>query len=192
MKSFQIISILVIAGTLLGVLLHYLAVGRRKGRRQSPSHSNMSVWEKLVYGTTVVSFLALVGTGFYPAIVHGARLGGFLLMAHTVIGGVFAVALTPLVLTWAESGLLGRGAGRLDEWCKVFFWLLALAALVSMGSMFLSMTSLLGAEDLETLAQVHRWDGLLLIVVMLVHSYLRGLTRCTGRVASRKLEAETL
>ena len=154
-----------------------LAAGQSAGR----AGPRMGVWEKLVYGTTVVSFLVLAGTGFYPVVVHGARLGGFLLMAHTVIGGVFAVALTALVLTWAKSGRFGRGFGRLDEWRKAFFWLLAAAGLVSMLSMFLSMTSLLGAEGMETLTQVHRWDGVLLIVAMTGHSYLRWRIRRGGR-----------
>jgi cytochrome b subunit of formate dehydrogenase len=146
--------------------------------------------KKLAYVLACICFLVLAFTGFYPPLVLGRHLSGHFPMVHVTVGGVFAVCLAILVLSWAhqhrfnESDLhkLQNFVRRkpdedLAAWkfCvgqKTAFWLIALLALPLMLSIVLSMFPLFGMEGQHFLAEVHRYSALAFASVGIVHTYL--------------------
>ena len=54
---------------------------------------------------------------------------------------------------------------------KVMFWLLLVSGLVVILTMLLSMLPLFGTEELHVLLDVHRYSGLLVVVVLVIHFY---------------------
>ncbi len=109
--------------------------------------SLINVLRMLVYLVALVCFVVLVITGFYPVLVQGGHLSGYLLMIHATFAPVFAGCLAVLALMWADNcrfdksdwpwlqKLLGREAAAepADANCqlgqKMCFWLIILLAL---------------------------------------------------------------
>ncbi|MHC4649093.1 MAG: hypothetical protein ACYTBJ_26885 [Planctomycetota bacterium] len=104
--------------------------------------------KKLAYLLGLLCFAVLAVTGFWPVLVLGRHICGYLLMVHVTFGGVFAVCLFFLAVTWAHSygfnesdwpwltslvrremqkhRLLGEDPNLLRKIC---FWLLLLVSL---------------------------------------------------------------
>ena len=147
--------------------------------------------KKLVYLLALVCFVVLAVSGFYPVLVLGQHISGYLLMIHVTAGGVFAGCLAFLVLTWAHShgfnkndwpwlaSLIRREIqkhtflpGDSDLLRKICFWLLAILALPLMLSTVLSMFPLFGTAGQLLLADTHRYSTLAFAVVAIIHTYL--------------------
>jgi cytochrome b subunit of formate dehydrogenase len=146
--------------------------------------------KKLIYLLALLCFIVLAITGFYPAIVLGRHLSGYLLMLHVTFGGVFAACLAVLVLTWAYryrfseddwpwlQSLVRREAKNKflpessDLVRKLAFWLVALLALPVMLSVVLSMFPLFGTAGQHLLANTHRYTALVFALVVIVYTYL--------------------
>lgn len=167
-------------------------------------------FSRLVHLVTLVSFFVLAVSGFWPVLAGQDRLAGYWLGVHTMTGTVFATGLAAMALLWAHAaafeahdgrwlrrgGLMRRGddlpAGRLDAGQKLFFWALLTLGLVSLGTILLSMIPLFGAEGLGWLYEVHRYAGLALAVLVVLHTYRQTLGRpgvvrsmINGRVSER-------
>jgi cytochrome b subunit of formate dehydrogenase len=142
----------------------------------------------------LLSFVVLAITGFYPTIILGNHISGYLLMVHATFAPVFAVCLAVLAVMWArncrftggdwpwferivqrvtlanspddDAPRKGSGIGQ-----KIAFWLIIFLALPLILSIVLSMFPLFGTHWQEILLGMHRYTALVLAMVAIVHTY---------------------
>lgn len=160
-------------------------------RKSSP----VDVLRKLVYLLALFSFVVLSITGFYPTLVLGEHISGYLVMVHVTFASVFVVSLAVLAVMWAGKCCFKRGdcpvTRRLIEWFtgvkgpeeeaaresfgvgqKVFFWLIIVLALPLTLSIILSMFPLFGTHCQEFFLAMHRYVALAFALIAIVHTYL--------------------
>ena len=155
----------------------------------------IAVLRKLVYLVTGVCFLVLTITGFYPVLIKGEHISGYLMMVHATFAPLFAVCLAALAVMWAQRCRFEDGdcpvTKRLVQWLtgcqepeqkaktggacvgqKVFFWLLIVLALPLILSIVVSMFPLLGTHWQEILLAVHRYVAGAFVVVGVLHMFM--------------------
>jgi formate dehydrogenase subunit gamma len=193
---FRTISIWLLGITIVAMALHWLAFAlrHRKADKGPRDIRRYNAWERLVHLAVTVSFLALVGTGFWPVIVSGTKMTGYLLMIHVTFGGVFAASLMVAAVTWAEdhrfaagdgrwisrlgghwTGRDGLPAGRFDASQKIIFWVTAALGVVVIVTPPLCMLKLFGTCGQEMLYEIHRYCSLALTIAVIKHAYLTSL-----------------
>jgi len=198
---FRLLSIVGIAVVMGAVVLHFAALGRKRalppGEGEGEKIRRYNLWERLVHLALMLSFLVLAVTGFIAAFL-GERLTGYLLVIHVTVAPVFAVALAAMMLTWAGDcgfagydwewlkrggGYFGGGAppaGRFDAGEKLVLWWSAVLGLVNVLTMTLSMMPIFDQYWLTLMYEFHRYSALLLVIVMIKHSYSTLLARRGG------------
>ncbi len=214
---FRVVSITAFLVVFGGICVHCIALAMAKGKRWRPIDilktlvhlftlffleqklNLVGVLRRLIYLLALLCFVVLLITGFYPVLVYGEHLSGFLLMLHATFAPVFAACLAVLVVFWADNcrfdknycpwlqRVLGReavnkagvkryeprpsdGLGELLR--KICFWLIILLALPVILSVVLSMFPFFGTDGQEFLLNLHRYSTLLLALVAIVHTYL--------------------
>jgi cytochrome b subunit of formate dehydrogenase len=153
------------------------------------------VLRKLVYLLALLCFVVLVITGFYPVLVHGEHLSGYLLMAHATFAPVLAGCLAVLALMWANRCRFHKSdwpwlekplrreatdeptGAKYQLGQKICFWLIIILALPVILSIVLGMFPLFGTQGQEFLLDLHRYSTLLLALTAVVHTYLIIRTR---------------
>lgn len=161
------------------------------GKTSSP----LGILRKLFYLLALICFIVLAITGFYPTVVLGKHISGYLVMLHATFAPVFAICLAVLALMWAHhyrfiqsdwpwlQRILPRivqlktaGKETLTEGSalgqKIAFWLLVLLALPLILSIVLSMFPLFGTHWQELLLSIHRYTALVFALVAIVRIYL--------------------
>jgi hypothetical protein len=144
---------------------------------------------------TVLSFVALAVTGFYPAIILRQHLSGYLLMLHVTAGGVFAACLTVLVIMsahshrfaardwpWLEKYVLKLQSERfiVTSWTlvrKLSFWAVVFLALPLFLSVVASMFPLFGTKGQILLADTHRYTAYVFSVAAILYACLTSRKR---------------
>jgi hypothetical protein len=163
---------------LLAMLVLHLVLALIGGRAAKPRR-RFNGWEKLVYLGTLASVSVLAVTSYYSVLRLGA-MHGWWLFVHMFGAGAFVGALPVLALTWCVANRFprARDADREDAcaprffWIpKVMFWLLLVSGLVVILTMLLSMLPLFGTDGLHVLLDIHRYSGLLVVVVLVIHFY---------------------
>jgi hypothetical protein len=159
------------------IVLHLaITIVRRGPRVERPP---WSPWEKLVYVATLASVAGLGVTSFFTVMRFGA-MHGWALFAHMVAAGLFVFVLPVLAITWcgvnrfaARSGSEqdGEDAPRFFWLPRATFWVIVAGGLVVTLTMLLSMLPVFGTEGLQSLLDVHRYAGLVVVVAMLLHLY---------------------
>ena len=157
--------------------------------------SPVGVLRKLVYLLALLCFVVLAVTGFYPTLVLGEHISGYLVMVHATFAPIFAVCLAVLAVMWAgrcrfvysdwpwferfvqritsvkssseEAPSKSSGPGQ-----KIAFWLIIFLALPLILSIVLSMFPLFGTHCQELLLSMHRCTALVFALVAIVHTYL--------------------
>jgi cytochrome b subunit of formate dehydrogenase len=203
---FQTIAILVLLATFVGVVVHWFTFPASSECRGGAGivrgivhvfslllieqrNSLLGALKKLCYLLTVVCFLVLAITGFWPLLVQGEpHISGYLMM-------IFAICLAILAITWASRyrfagddcpclQRLLRRVTRLHipephERCKcattvqkVAFWAVVALALPLILSIVLSMLPLFGTHYQELALTVHRWTSIVFFVAVIVLTYL--------------------
>jgi cytochrome b subunit of formate dehydrogenase len=206
---FRTVSIIVLLITIGAVALHHLVARLRAPAKGGPigiargpvylftllflpqQLTLLGKFKKLVYLLAMLCVVVLAVTGFYPVLILGEHISGYLLMIHVTAGGVFAACLALLALAFAHSHRFNE-----DDWPwlaslirhrlqknpllpkntnllgKICFWLLIILALPLMLSVVLSMFPLLGTAEQLLLADTHRYSTLAFAAVAIVHTYL--------------------
>ena len=194
---YQTISIIAFLIILAGIVLHRLATpSKKKRQRKSPKkRSIVGILRILVYLLALLCFVVLAVTGFYPTLVLGEHISGYLLMVHATFAPIFAVCLAVLAVMWAsrcrlsysdwpgfqrfvqrvtlanstseETHYNSTGLGQ-----KITFWLIIFLALPLILSIILSMFPLFGTHWQELLLSTHRYTALVFALVVIVHTYL--------------------
>ncbi|MHC4603747.1 MAG: cytochrome b/b6 domain-containing protein [Planctomycetota bacterium] len=200
-NTFQTISIIGFVVTFAGIAIPCIAASY-KGYKWRPEQivrklihlftllfveqrlSLVGVLRKLVFLLALLCFVVLAITGFYPTLVLGKHISGYLLMLHATFAMVFAICLAVLAVMWAshcrfnendwpglqhflERITLAKNAGeeplnksgRLGQ--KITFWLLVMLALPLILSMVSSMFPLFGTNGQKLLLELHRYSALL-------------------------------
>ncbi len=208
---FQTISILAFLATFIGIIVHWIAFpvgseGRGGCVARGAVHvfslllieqrsSLLGALKKLCYLVAVVCFVILGFTGFYPLLVRGEHISGYLMMIHATFAPVFALCLAILVLTWAgryrfevkECPCLQRLLRRVTRLSipeppgacqrtlvmqKGAFWAVVVLSLPLILSILLSMFPLFGTPWQNLLLATHRWTAVAFAVATLLLSYL--------------------
>jgi cytochrome b subunit of formate dehydrogenase len=209
---FETIAVGTFLTTFIGVAVHWAAfpVAKRRSGAEAvralvhagslllieQRSSVLGVLKKLCYLVAAFCFVILGITGFYPLLVRGEHISGYLMMIHATLAPVFAICLAILTVTWASRfrfdktdcpwlRRLLRSATRLrvpDEegsrvcravtaW-KVTFWLVVALALPLILSILLSMLPLFGTHGQNVLLAAHRWVAVLFAVAVIIHTYM--------------------
>jgi cytochrome b subunit of formate dehydrogenase len=149
----------------------------------------------LVYLLALVCFVVLALTGFYPVLILGEHISGYLVMLHATFAPVFAICLAVLAVMWASNCRFTTGdwpwferivqrvtsvksvdkAAQSKSSClgqKITFWLIIFLALPLALSIVLSMFPLFGTHWQELLLGLHRNTAYIFTVVVIVHTIL--------------------
>ncbi len=149
----------------------------------------------LVYLVALFSCVVLTITGFFPVLVQGEHISGYLLMIHATFAPVFAACLAILAVMWASRCRLTYADWpwfqRFIQWIsaadspgeetpgdrpclgqKVAFWLIVLLALPLILSIVLSMFPILGTHWQEYLQGLHLYTAAVFVPVALAHTFL--------------------
>ena len=161
--------------------------------------SPAGVLRKLVYLLALLCLVVLVLTGFYPTLVLGEHISGYLVMIHATFAPVFAICLAVLAVMWASSSrftgndwpwfqrlvkrvTLAKSTGEEADTespslgQKISFWLIIFLALPLALSIVLSMFPIFGTHWQELLLGIHRYTAVLFFIAAIVHIYL--MVRC--------------
>jgi len=170
--------------------------------RSKQKHSLVVIFRMLVYLVALVSFVVLALTGFYPVLVLGEHISGYLVMLHATFAPVFAVCLAVLALMWAGNCRFTAGdwpwferivqritsvkdsdkaakSKRSGLGQKITFWLIIFLALPLALSIVLSMFHIFGTHWQELLLGLHRCTALVFTVVVIIHTFLLVRTSAT-------------
>ena len=194
---YQTISIIAFLITLAGIILHRLISPSKKKRQKKSTkkRSIVGILRILVYLLALLCFMVLAITGFYPTLVLGEHISGYLVMIHATFAPIFAVCLAVLAVMWASRCRLSysdwpgfqrfvqrvtlvkssgnktphksSGLGQ-----KIAFWLIIFLALPLILSIILSMFPIFGTHWQELLLGTHRYTALVFASVVIVHTYL--------------------
>jgi hypothetical protein len=205
---FQTTAIAALLLTFLGVAVHWGAypLATPRGRLvRGAVHvlslllieqraSFLGAVKKIVFLVAAFCFVVLALTGFWPVLVRGEHISGYLMMIHATFAPVFALCLAVLALTWAGAHRFAvtdcawvprllRHTTRLSvpvqekPWCcsllvnKAAFWLLLFLALPLILSIIVSMFHILGTSWQHFTLAVHRWTGLVFVITGVVFAY---------------------
>lgn len=152
------------------------------------------VIRKLVYLLALLCFVVLAVTGFYPTLVLGEHISGWLLIIHATFAPILAICLAVLAVMWAgrcrfeyndwpwfehlvQKATLVKNIGNQingngSVWQKIFFWLIIFLALPLILSVVLSMFHLFGTYWQDVLIAVHRYCAVAFAIAVIVHIYV--------------------
>lgn len=156
----------------------------------------------LAYLLALVSFVVLVLTGFYPVLILGEHISGYLVILHVTFGSVLTVCVAVLAVMWASNCRFTAGdwpwferivlrkespgqrvtsAKSVDKTAKskssglvqkITFWLIIFLTLPLALSIVISMFYLFGTHWQELLLGFHRYIAYIFTVVVIVHTFL--------------------
>ncbi|MBI1368253.1 MAG: hypothetical protein GC162_06325 [Planctomycetes bacterium] len=178
----QTITYTLIAVAVFLVLHLFVALaqrGKSLGRRP-----RWNWWERLLYLALMVTILVLAATSFYTVLTVGF-MGGWALWLHLMAAGAFVVAFALIALTWGgaarsecctgskcdSSEATPTKPARFSCLTKLTFWLMLIAGFVVLATMLINMLPLLGTHDIERMIAIHRYAGLALVAVAVIHVY---------------------
>ena len=147
-----------------------------------------------VYLLALLSFVVLAITGFYPTLVLGEHISGYLIMIHATFAPILAICLAILAVMWAGTCRLNS-----NDWPwithiiekvtqvkinpkasdnnsfvgqKISFWLIIFLALPLTMSIILSMLPYFGTHWQEIFVFIHRYTALTFAIAVLIHTHL--------------------
>jgi len=205
---FQTIANIALVMTFVGVAAHWVLVpaGGPRNVVQGGVHvfsmllieqraSLLGALKKVVYLVSLLCFLVLAITGFWPVLVRGEHISGYAMMIHATFAPVFALCLAIVAVTWAGENRLTAGdapwvsrllrrttrlrvaAEERSGSCvvlgyKATFWVLLFLALPLVLSIVVSMFHILGTSWQHHAMAAHRWTALVFAIVAVIHTYL--------------------
>jgi hypothetical protein len=111
-------------------------------------------------GAAATLAVAVLGASAFQAVLRGAGLHGWPLLAHVVAGGAFVVLIALFSLAALPALLRTRGEARPDAASRLGIAGALLCGAIAAASVFASMFALVGGTAFERLLDAHRWAGL--------------------------------
>lgn len=111
-------------------------------------------------GAAATLAVGVLAASAFQAVLRGAGLHGWPLLAHVVAGGAFVVLIALFALAALPALLRARGDARPDAASRLGIAGALLCGAVAAASVFASMFALVGGTAFERLLDVHRWAGL--------------------------------
>jgi hypothetical protein len=183
----QVVTVVLLATVVLIVL--HLVMSLIGGRSRRPRRG-LNILEKLIYLGILASVFGLAFTSFFTVLQFGT-MKGWWLFAHMFGAGALVGLLPLLAIIWAGPSRFGRGPAGSEEqetyapkffWMpKLMFWLLLASGSVVILTMLVSMLPIFGTDGLHALLDIHRYAGLMTVVVLLLHFYCVLLQRAKLR-----------
>lgn len=122
---------------------------------------------KACYGLMWLGILALAISGIGTFALGRAPMSHWILMAHVGASPLFAIGIAGVALSWPAPD---TRRGLMEA---VFYWLLLIAGLVVILSGVLPMTPIFGTDGQHFLYLVHRYSGIAVAVVAVLHALSR-------------------
>ena len=186
-KAFpSVLSVVLLAAG--GVILLHLVLALIGGKA-AKTRRRLNLWERLVYLGALASVSVLAVTSFYSVLAFGT-MSGWWLFVHMFGAGTLVGVLPLMAINWAGPSRFGQGRSSQDEetfaprffWLpKLMFWLFLLSGLAVVLTMLLSMLPIFGTDGLHSLLDIHRYAGLMAVVVLAIHFYCVLLQRARLR-----------
>ncbi len=164
------------AGLLLLVIIAHRATSGAGKAQPGPRRDGAAAW--CVYWLLGLSVIVLGGSGLNGALADG--LAGWPLLLHVAAAPLFLLASMLAGLIWGGRCRFGMFSGFWPSE-KLVFWTALLAALLSGGSMMAAMSSSFGYAEQVRLITLHRYSGLVLLVLSGLHVYLAASRRISAR-----------
>jgi len=169
--------------------------------KSKQKQSIIVILRMLAYLLALVSFVVLALTGFYPVLILGEHISGYLVMLHVTFAPVLTVCVAVLAVLWASNCRFTAGdwpwferivqritsVKSVDKTAKsknsglgqkITFWLIIFLTLPLALSIVISMFHLFGTHWQELLLGFHRYIAYIFTVVVIVHTFL--LIRATA------------
>jgi cytochrome b subunit of formate dehydrogenase len=217
---FQKIALSTFIVTFLGIAVHWAAFpvsGKRRSGADivraivhlgsllliEQKSSLLGALKKLCYLVAAFCFVVLGFTGFYPLLVRGEHISGYLMVVHATLAPVFAICMAILAVTWASRFRFDKadcpwlrrllrattrlrladegasGAGSATTAWKVTFWLVVALTIPLALSIVLSMLPLFGTHYQNLLLAAHRWMAVVFAFAVIIHTYVAARVRMT-------------
>lgn len=128
---------------------------------------------KLSYLLFLIGFVGLGATGA-AALLRDGELGGWLLWAHLLLAPAFLAGLLGILAVtahWFGRARAGAPEGAAGVPQRLLFWLMALLAWISLGSILACMVSYVPSQMQPELIAIHRVSGLALLFVIPLQAY---------------------
>jgi hypothetical protein len=122
---------------------------------------------KAAYGLMWLGVLALAASGIGTLVLGQAPMSHWILMAHVGASPMFAIGIAGVALLWPAPDTRKGWVGA------AFYWLLLLAGLVVILSGVLPMTPIFGTHGQHFLYLVHRYSGIAVAVLAVLHALSR-------------------
>ena len=163
--------------------------------RSIRKQSLVVILRMLAYLLALVCFVVLALTGFYPVLILGEHISGYLVMLHVTFAPVLTVCIAVLAVMWANDCRFTAGdwpwferivkrvtsVKSVDKAAKskssglgqkITFWLIIFLILPLALSIVISMFPLFGTHWQELLLGLHRYTAYIFTVVVIVHTCL--------------------
>lgn len=143
-------------------------------------------WMKWVFAGFVLCFLYLAASGFFYALFIPRGMFGLPLIAHVVLGGLYAVVLA-FLLPWRardyrfdknEEAVLEQFACPIFKNLsrsfvrKILFWIFAVGGLLIIVTALLSMLPILPADAQKPLLVFHKYGALVAVLAAIIFADL--------------------
>jgi hypothetical protein len=139
-------------------------------------------WTKWLFAAFALCFLYLAASGFFFAVFIARGIYGYPLVGHVVLGGLFALLLSGLLLWRARDYRFDKEEAAAFERfsCPVFknvsktfvrkilFWVFAFFGLLIILTALLSMLPILPADAQRTLILIHKYSALASLLAAIV------------------------
>lgn len=184
MNMYAKAAVLTLVLTLIIALAH-LALSRR---RPLPPRRRWRLGEVLVYLGFIASTAVLGASAICAMVQHGVMHGWFLWL-HLSAAGAFVVLLAIMALMWAEASRFRPNATEIERrmpqrfttFAKAMYWAVVLTGALSIATILVNMWSFLGTQGQVRTIAVHRYLGLVLVAVAVLHLYAVSLGRLGRR-----------
>ena len=117
---------------------------------------------------TVICFVGLFITAFYPMLIQKQSISKFFMMAHVTFGLVFAIAFTLVVMISIKQNKFSNSSQLLKKIC---FWISLPIIIATMGSIILCMFKLFSTQSQLLLTNIHRYSGLAISSLIIIYIY---------------------
>jgi cytochrome b561 len=140
-----------------------------QSQSQTSAPLTISWLGKVGYFLLVASTLVLALTGVLTFATGHAPMTHWTLMLHVSAAPVFAISLALVALTWSDRCRFGCTRTRQSCVARALLWLILLVGLVVILTGVVPMTPLFGTTGQHFLYLTHRYTGITLACLVVLH-----------------------